>query len=708
MAIEIERQLADYCSWLESEIGAELSARSQLTTVEDVPSRSSVWSRFAMIAAASVLIVAAGVVLIGRDDTSEPVEPPPVDTLPTVTTSPRTPATTSTPTPTTVPATSVITDVGTVQAAGVWQNVEPQRTVLYETTVGSGDGQIGQEDCRECDPGRAFNPVLLPDQTVVIPDTFNGRWLVVRDGAATAVPFDVEHGGFLGAFVSDGDGNIYGVRNVALTGEQARQGEVVVFDLDHLTEPIRTYPIGEIEPFTSLKLVEDGLLYEFGSGPRSGVINLGPTYRGVPMPAVSWDTLDADRDAVEVTWQDKRRRWEFPADQYIATTVDIQPGLSDGSILVFVGNKTDDTEQYWARLFPDGRLAAIPATPSWSFNSMRSLDDNGLTQIEKVGDHLEVAHYALPTIDSAPTQSTILLTTTTAPATSVSTTPVVVPTGSIQVTAADLYIVHADGDLYLHPGILTDNPAEPIRLADRDDPRVEVGDGRFPNHVEQVAGEHGGVVYYGDCCEPVSGNVYAVTQPDDVVQPRFVGSFPQLSPDDTQLGSASPNSVAIIDLDTGLRRSLPINQTIDYLNVWDAIWSADGTTFNVLYFDNSSYGIVTYDADTLDAAQPIPIDLPFNAPGEPDAHFAGHGPNGELAITVTRPESTTIQFYDPDTFQHVPSLDRTLPAGVRSVRLAADGIGLLWNDNENLYYLPQGGTVRQLGNNFAAAWFARG
>lgn len=51
-------------------------------------------------------------------------------------------------------------------------------------------------------------------------------------------------------------------------------------------------------------------------------------------------------------------------------------------------------------------------------------------------------------------------------------------------------------------------------------------------------------------------------------------------------------------------------------------------------------------------------------------------------------------------------MQRDLPRGVRSVHLAADGIGLMWVDHGTLWYLPADGGTRQLGTAITAAWFA--
>ncbi|MFZ1491357.1 MAG: hypothetical protein WAS51_15575 [Ilumatobacteraceae bacterium] len=280
-----------------------------------------------------------------------------------------------------------------------------------------------------------------------------------------------------------------------------------------------------------------------------------------------------------------------------------------------------------------------------------------------------------------------------------------IPSGQIAVGVDDLFVVHTDGDLYLHPGILSGSGDTAVRIADREDPRVSLGDGHFPNTIDQVAGEADGAVYFSDCCEPVAGNVHVVTQADSTEQLFASGSSPRLSPDRRRLGTANSFGVAVVDLGEGTQRFVSLNLSGPYLNVWDALWSADGESLYVLYFDDAGYGVLTFDSDTLAASAPERIDLPFVAPGEPDARFAGRGPNGELAISVTSDESTEVEFFDPTSLQRVVALDRTLPAGTSSVRIAPDDRGLLWVDDESLYYLPDGASAINLGASYLSAWF---
>jgi len=86
--------------------------------------------------------------------------------------------------------------------------------------------------------------------------------------------------------------------------------------------------------------------------------------------------------------------------------------------------------------------------------------------------------------------------------------------------------------------------------------------------------------------------------------------------------------------------------------------------------------------------------------------FAGRGPNGEVAVVYYSNSTTKISYLDSTTLDELPGLTRELPAGVTSVRLDSDGIGLLWIDSNTLWYLPASGSVRRLGQGYTSAWFA--
>ena len=86
--------------------------------------------------------------------------------------------------------------------------------------------------------------------------------------------------------------------------------------------------------------------------------------------------------------------------------------------------------------------------------------------------------------------------------------------------------------------------------------------------------------------------------------------------------------------------------------------------------------------------------------------FAGRGPDGQIAVTISTESTTVIRYFDPVTLVEIPAMHRSLPTGARSVQLAADGVSVLWiDDTTTLWYLPAGGDAHQFGDGYTAAWF---
>lgn len=328
-----------------------------------------------------------------------------------------------------------------------------------------------------------------------------------------------------------------------------------------------------------------------------------------------------------------------------------------------------------------------------------------VTAIAPSTETLETSETAAPSV----TLSTV---TTTSPAgvvaPSVYASQIEIPSGEISVGPNDLFIVHADGDLWLHPEILAGSGMPPFRLADLGDPRAPVTEGPGPNAVDKVAGVVNGVVFYGDCCEPIAGNILGATRADSEGIIVGYGYSPVISPSGDRLASANGFGLTVIELSTGVVAGREINSDSSYINVWDLMWSADGRSLIMLYFDDSGFALMPYNAETpFVSGKPVSLDVGFNASVKQDVGFAGRGPNGEIAVSIGDDEATLIRYFDGSTLAEIPEMQRSLPAGVHSVRLATDGEGLIWIDKNQLWYVPAGGDVRNLGAEYAAAWFAQ-
>lgn len=284
---------------------------------------------------------------------------------------------------------------------------------------------------------------------------------------------------------------------------------------------------------------------------------------------------------------------------------------------------------------------------------------------------------------------------------------IAVPAGEIEVGPDDLFVLHVDGDLWLHPGILGASPAAAFRIADLGDPRDPVEEGPGPNAVDHVAGVVNGTVIYSDCCEPVAGNVLGATGAESERIHLLYGYSPKFSPDRTKLVSANDYALTVIELSTGEMTGRVLNNdSARYINVWDVSWAGDSSVV-LLFFDDDGFALLPSVADApFDSGPAVPLGVAFDPDTRVHVQFAGHGPNGEIAVTVADDASTSIRFFDHTTLAELPEQQRVLPAGVESVRLASDGLGLLWIDDEQLWYLPAGGEPRSLGTGFLAAWFA--
>ena len=281
------------------------------------------------------------------------------------------------------------------------------------------------------------------------------------------------------------------------------------------------------------------------------------------------------------------------------------------------------------------------------------------------------------------------------------------PSGSIAIGPDDVFVLHLDGDLWLHRGALGEVGQSASLLVDLVDPRVPAGEGPGPNTVDDVAGAVGGAVYFSDCCEPISGDLLAVTGENTEPMLLGVGYSPTLSSDHKRLATANGNLLVVTDLTTGAYEARSLGDGGASFNAWDLIWSADAATLVLLYFDDSGFGLMPFDAESpFIKGTPVPLGVSFDSSLAVSVQFAGRGPAGEIVVAVSDDTETLLRYFDPTTLSELPALQRTLPTTARSVRLAADGGGLLWIDGETLWYLPANGPARDLGGGFAAAWFA--
>ena len=290
------------------------------------------------------------------------------------------------------------------------------------------------------------------------------------------------------------------------------------------------------------------------------------------------------------------------------------------------------------------------------------------------------------------------------------TTGIDIPSGDIQVGPADLAIAHADGDLWYHPGILGAAPTAPFRLAELADPRDPVVEGPPPNQVDHVAGVHEGAVVYGDCCEPVSGNVLAADGADSERLQVMAGFTPVLDPTGRRLATANSFFVAVVDLTTGTQWSRMLDDEADMpVDVWGVTWVADGESLVMLTSGADGFSLQPFTGTVpLEPGVAVPIGVEFDPTLTRQVSIAGVASDGAIAVAVVETDGaapTFLRFHDADTLEEDPSRRIGFGPGTTSIRV--DGDEMLWIEDEELYHRVGDGPARLLGDGYRAAWFIR-
>jgi hypothetical protein len=252
------------------------------------------------------------------------------------------------------------------------------RTELLTATIGSGELELGWDDCQECEQLRPWGPVVDTDDTIYIADVVNSRWRVVRDGTSTSIPFpDGEV--VAGSPVIGPDGLLYAPVAAELRHSSPRR--VVAYDLATFRE-VASYPIGPSTP-DRLELVNGELLL-------GGIV---VTTFDVPLGT---PTIDIDHEArlVTVSLSGTQREFHFP-DEWLIDGRDAAP-IDDGSVVVraLAPLPADEFrfEVVLVRLWLDGTTAAGIVNNGSTTNSAIQITSDGMVQLEGT----IVVHYDLP------------------------------------------------------------------------------------------------------------------------------------------------------------------------------------------------------------------------------------------------------------------------------------------------------------------------
>ena len=257
-----------------------------------------------------------------------------------------------------------------------------ERTVLASYEVGSGDGELGFEQCQECEPLTPWAPVVTDDGTVVVADALNGRWMIHRDGAWTSLPYrDGEV--VTSAPVVGPDGLMYAM--VADTFNQAAARHIVAYEPNALTE-VASYPEGSAN-FLPLDLIDGNVTYstateqvtvtDFALPPSSASVN------------VIWSANEVEMSISGIT-----RR--FHLDEAWSLDAPATYSAPDGSVVAVAHAPTPDgtLETLLIRLWIDGSFSVGLVGPygSSANNDETRFSTVGLVRLEDG----EVVRYAWP------------------------------------------------------------------------------------------------------------------------------------------------------------------------------------------------------------------------------------------------------------------------------------------------------------------------
>lgn len=338
-----------------------------------------------------------------------------------------------------------------------------------------------------------------------------------------------------------------------------------------------------------------------------------------------------------------------------------------------------------------------------------------------------------PTTDPpATTVASSASTTTVAPPSTtidVPSSPVLPVPGTIELDPSDLIARETDGDVWWYPAALTDQPGEPVLLIDRADPRVVPSEGEGPNVIDEVAGTFDGSLIYSDCCEPVSGNVFAIGEPgaeidrssptgrSDRFQLFGVGANPHLEPDGTRVLMHNSDYVNVVDMGTGDQQFVSTmgafadresNVPGPPFRVDDAAWTSSGTIALLGRSDTNGVILTEHDADDV-RVELHRTELDFVV--DPQTQDLG-----QVQIVGTIDGSILVAAYSPEGFQLVAvdltdwtagnaALPFAVPAASDFVRLTADGTTAAWIVDGASFLQRSGEAPIEWRDDIAEIWF---
>ncbi len=261
-----------------------------------------------------------------------------------------------------------------------------QPEVLWSATIGSGPGQLGVEECEECDRPRPFSPVVTAGGTVLIVDWVNARVMAVDQGVVTAAPLPE---GFLPWATTLGyDGWLY-VGGSTGYGQPDAVASLLAYDPSNLAEPVRTaLPDGTRFISSTATALPAGVSIDGGA--TVAVPYQGPEY--VAMPAARFVTGDGHTSAVLTAGYSGPLVVEFEPGWEPAGFV--QPLTMTGQFAAAM--QTPAGELVVTVVYPDGPAVAMPLPRSWSYDGQPFVDGQGIVVLEQTDVGYDVVRYPLP------------------------------------------------------------------------------------------------------------------------------------------------------------------------------------------------------------------------------------------------------------------------------------------------------------------------
>ncbi len=333
---------------------------------------------------------------------------------------------------------------------------------------------------------------------------------------------------------------------------------------------------------------------------------------------------------------------------------------------------------------------------------------------------------APPTSASSTSPSTTPSAATIEPTTTVPTPPFL-PTGTFDLGPDDLIARQADGDVRLYPGALGDEPDPSIVVIDRADPRPVPDEGEGPNFIDSVAGTHDGTLIYSDCCEPVSGNIFAITEPgaeadiwdqsavrSERARLWGVGFGAMLEPGGTRVLASSWDFVNVVDVATGAQSFVvpsggasdeASNMTGEPFGALGASWTPSGMIVVVGWADDRTLVLTEHDPDDLRVEirrlvlDPVPTDR------TPRVGFVDLGQD-LVSVVLYGADDNQVIGIDTGSFQVVDAAGEfAAPPEATMVRHSLERDAWLWIVDETAYIQVGQEAPVMWQSGIADAWF---